>query len=114
MSSNDENGSGTIQTIGILLIIVIILLTLTTLTKVLLNKHEANHKTDAAALAASDTLLGFIEGDICANAQKLLTNNMTLTKCHIGETEVWVTTIRPTIFNLTITSNAHAGLPETN
>ncbi|MFT4245783.1 MAG: pilus assembly protein TadG-related protein [Micrococcaceae bacterium] len=114
MSNNDENGSGTIQTIGILLVMVIILLTLTTLTKVLLQKHEADYKTDAASLAAGDTLLGFIEGDICANAQKLLTNNMTLTKCHIGETEVWITATRPTIFNLTITSHAHAGLPETN
>ncbi|MFT4148420.1 MAG: flp pilus-assembly TadE/G-like family protein [Micrococcaceae bacterium] len=108
---HDQSGAGTLYALGILFTSCTIVISLGCLSKVLLERHQLQNATDNAALVAADTLLGFIQGDICSNATAQLAK-ATLDRCEIGDSDVRLTTHTSTLFGFTITSHSRAGLAQ--
>ncbi len=108
---HSDRGSGGALVLGLVGGLISVIVAVLPLGAAVATARRASAASDAAALAAADTLLGVVPGDPCGWAARVATaHDVALTGCRVDGVEA-VVTVRTAFGALPVESSSRAGAP---
>lgn len=104
-----DDGAATPLMVGVIAATVLLATILLGIGAALADASRLAHTADGAALAAADTLLGWLPGDPCSAAERVASaHGAQLASCAVDEVSV-VVTVRRSILAVAVDRSARAG-----